>query len=168
MKNNIKVNLGCWLAAQFKTVLAKKNKSLILGSYITHLVVQLGVLNLQDHNLHLAFEMKFLNTECLERMGVLEYVDGFYRFTPPRPPHVPPRSSFVRSSPAGDDPGPSTSVLPPLPLGVDDWHQLRTQVQNLEARVINIDANVASMAQNLAAFMHHAGLAPQFPPNPSL
>ena len=71
MQNNVKVNLGCWLSAQFKTILTKKNKPLILGSYITHLVVQLGVLNLQNHDLHLAFEMKFLGAECLERMGVL-------------------------------------------------------------------------------------------------
>ena len=36
MKNGFKVNLGCWLAAQFKSVMAKKNKPLILGSYIMH------------------------------------------------------------------------------------------------------------------------------------
>ena len=168
MKNNVKVNLGCWLAAQFKTVLAKKNKPLILESYITHLTVQLGILNLQDHDLHLAFEMEFLNAECLERIGVLEYVDGSYRFIPPGPLRILPRSSFTRSSPAGDDPDSSPSAPSPPPPGVDDWHRLLSQVQNLETRVINIDANVASVAQNLVVFMHHAGLVPQFPPNPPL
>ena len=76
MKNGFKVNLGCWLVAQFKTVMAKKNKPLILGSYITHLAVQLGVLNLQDHDLHLACDMEYLTADRLEKMGVLELVDG--------------------------------------------------------------------------------------------
>ena len=75
MKNNIKVNLGCWLASQFKAVLAKKNKPLILRSYITRLAIQLGVLNLQNHNLHLAFDMKFLDDDCLLKMGVIKRVD---------------------------------------------------------------------------------------------
>ena len=133
MKNNIKVNLGCWLAAQFKTVLTKKNKPLILGSYITHLAVQLEILNLQDHNLHLACDMKFLNAERLERIGVLEHVDGRYRFTPPGPSRALPRSSFTSSAPTGDEAGPSTSAPPPPPPGAAEWNQLRTQVQNLEA-----------------------------------
>lgn len=168
MKTGFKVNLGCWLTAQFKTVLAKKNIPLILESYITRLAVQLGVLILQDHDLHLACDMEFVNVERLERMGVLEHVNGAYRFTPSGPPSASPHSSFTNSAPAGDDAGSSTSALPPPPPGAAEWNQLRIQVQNLEARMINIDHNVHYMAQNLAAFMQHAGHTSQFGYRPPL
>ena len=168
MKNGFKVNLGCWLAAQFKSVMAKKNKPLILGSYITHLAVQLGVLNLQDHDLHLACNMEYLTADRLEKMGVLELVDGHYRFVPPGPPRAPPRSSSTHSAPVGGDPGPSTSAQPPPPAGAEDWHQIRTQIQNLDARIITIESNVAAISQNLAAFLQHSGFLPSVPPHPSL
>ena len=83
MKNNVKVNLACWLASQFKTVLAKKNKPLILGSFITHLAVRLGVLDLQNHDLHMAYDMEFLDEDCLEKMGLVERVNRVYQFTLP-------------------------------------------------------------------------------------
>ena len=162
MKNNIKVNLGCWLAAQFKTVLAKKNKPLILGSYITHLATQLGVLNLEDHDLHLAFEM--------ERLP-----NGFCQFAPPGPPRAPSAHPSTQAGPssfpgsAEDTAGPSTSAsAPPPPPGATEWQQLWEQVQTLEARMVNVDANVAGMAQNLAQFLLHTGFAPPFPPRPPL
>lgn len=78
MKQNVKVNLDCWLASQFKIVLAKKNNPLILGSYITHLTVHLEVLNLQSHDLYLACDMKFLDVVCLEKMGIVEDIDGIF------------------------------------------------------------------------------------------
>lgn len=162
------------MAAQFKTVLAKKSKPLILGSYITHLAVQLGVLNLQDHDLHLAFEMEFLNVECLEKMGVVECLpNGFFQFTSPGPVRAPGTHHSTQAGPssfpgsAEDTAGPSSYAPPPL-HGAADWNQLRMQVQNLEAQMTNIDHNVHFMAQNLAAFMQHAGLTQQFGYHPLL
>lgn len=67
MTNNIKVNLECWLTQQFKFVLSKKSKPLILGSYITHLVVNLGVLDLSNHDLHITCPMEPLDLACLEK-----------------------------------------------------------------------------------------------------
>ena len=81
--------LGVLVGGTVQVYYAKKNKPLILGSYITHLAVQLGVLNLQDHDLHLACDMEYLNAERLERIGVPEHVDGAYLFTPSRPPRSP-------------------------------------------------------------------------------
>ena len=78
MKNNIKVNLGCWPASQFKTILAKRNKPLILGSHIMNLTIQLRVLNFQNHDLQLVFDMEFLDESCLEKMRVIEQVDDMY------------------------------------------------------------------------------------------
>ena len=83
MKNNIKVNLGCWLASQFKMILTKKNKLLIFGSFITHFLVRLGVLDLQNHDLHMAYDMEFLDEDCLEKMGLVERVNRVYQFTLP-------------------------------------------------------------------------------------
>ena len=174
MKNNIKVNLGCWLAAQFKTVLTKKNKPLILGSYITHLATQLGVLSLEDHDLHLAFEMELLDVNCLEKMGVVERLpNGFHQFIPPGPVRAPGarpstqagHSSFPGS--AEDTAGPSSSTPPP-PYGSTEWQQLWERVQNLEARMLNVDLNVAGIAQNLPQFLHHTGFPPPSPPRPPL
>ena len=57
----IKVNLGYWFALHLRTVLSKKNKPLILGSFITQLVGNLGVLDLNNHNLHWAYTMEPLD-----------------------------------------------------------------------------------------------------------
>ena len=119
MKNNIKVNLGCWPASQFKIVLAKRNKSLILGSHITHRVIQLRVLNFQNHDLQLVFDMEFLDKGCLEKMGVIEQVDDMYQFTFPRPIRTPGRRPSIRAGSssalgsADDTAGLSSSVPPP-------------------------------------------------------
>ncbi|XP_071902173.1 uncharacterized protein [Coffea arabica] len=167
MHNNIKVNLGCWLASQFKSVLPKKKRPLILGSYITHLAVNLHLLDLSNHDLHVACQMEPLDIPCLEKMGLVQEGDNGWEVVPPGPIRVPPRSSFARSSTAGGDPGLSTSAPPPTP-GADDWLQLRNTVKRLETRVTNISINLNNMAQNLAAFMHHVGLDPQFRPEPPL
>ena len=90
MLNNLKVNLGCWLATQFMLILPKKNKSLILGSYITNLVINLGILDLANHNLHLACPMEPLDLGCLEKIGVVERILGEYMFVPPGPIQLPP------------------------------------------------------------------------------
>ena len=107
------------MAAQFKTVLAKKSKPLILGSYITHLAVQLGVLNLQDHDLHLAFEMELLNMECLEKMGVVECLpNGFFQFTFLGPVRAPGTRPLTQA-------GPLRSLgLPRIPLAPPPMHLL--------------------------------------------
>lgn len=72
MMNNIKVNFGYCLATQFQLVLSKKNKHLILGSYITHLAVNLELLDMANHDLHLTCFMEPLDLGCLEKMGVVE------------------------------------------------------------------------------------------------
>ena len=81
MTKNIKVNLSYWLVSQFKMVMVKKNKPLILGSYITHLAIHLDILDPYDHDLHLACNMDPLDMVCLEKMGVVEQVDDAWQFT---------------------------------------------------------------------------------------
>lgn len=76
MMNNMKFNFECWLATQFWLVLPKKNKLLILGFYITHLAVNLGLLDLVNHDLHLGYLVKML---------VVERTLGEYMFTPSGP-----------------------------------------------------------------------------------
>lgn len=67
----VKVNFGYWLASYFQTVLTKKNKPLILRSCITHLAVNLGVLDLSNHNLVLTCHMEPLDLVFLEKMGLV-------------------------------------------------------------------------------------------------
>mgnify|MGYP004710158467 CR=1 FL=1 len=69
---DVKVNLGCWFASHLRTVLSKKNKSLNLDSFITQLAVNLGVLDLTNHNLHLTCTIKALDLVCLETMGLVQ------------------------------------------------------------------------------------------------
>ena len=75
MTKNIKVNLGYWLVSQFKTVMVKKHKPLIFGSYNTHLAIHLDILVHHNHDLYLACNMDPLDMVCLEKMGVVEQVD---------------------------------------------------------------------------------------------
>ena len=167
MHNNIKVNLGCWLASQFKSVLTKKKRPLILGSYITHLAVNLQLLDLSNHDLHVACQMEALDIPCLERMGLVREGDNGWEIVPPGPIRPPPRSSFASASTAGGDPGPSSSAPPSGPTA-EEWHQLRNTVERLETRQKHMDVNIHNMAQNLAAFMQQAGFPPQFPSNPPM
>ena len=78
MQNNIKVNLECWLASQFKTILTKQNNPLILDLYTTYLAVNLGVLDLFDHDLHVTCQMDPLDEVCLEKIGSMESVKNIY------------------------------------------------------------------------------------------
>ena len=78
MVAEIKVKLGCWFASHLRTVLSKKNKPLILGSYITQLAVNLGVLDLNNHNLHLACTMEPFDLVCLEKTGLVQQVHGVF------------------------------------------------------------------------------------------
>ena len=71
MVAQIKINLDCWFTSHLRTVLSKKNKLLILVSFITQLTINLGVLDLTNHNLHLACTMEPLDLVCLEKMGLV-------------------------------------------------------------------------------------------------
>ncbi|XP_071905637.1 uncharacterized protein [Coffea arabica] len=79
----------------------------------------LGVLNLQDHDLHLAFDMEFVDENCLEKMGVIERDNDTIRFILPGPIRAPSRRLFTRAGSfstlgsANDTVGPSSSVPPP-------------------------------------------------------
>ncbi|KAG8386865.1 hypothetical protein BUALT_Bualt03G0193400 [Buddleja alternifolia] len=79
MQNKIKVNLGIWLATQFQSASIKKR--LILGSYITQLVVFLKLLDLSNTNMHIACHMEPLNIDCLHRMGNVILNHGRATFT---------------------------------------------------------------------------------------
>ena len=168
MHNKIKVNLGCWLASQFKSILPKKKRPLILGSYITHLAINLHVLDISNHNLHIACQMEPLDIPSLEKMGLVREGDNGWEVVPPGPLRPPPRSSFARASNEGGDPGPSSSAPPPSGHTDEEWNHLRSTVERLEIRQRHMDVNIHNMAQNLAAFMQQAGFPPQFPPNPPL
>ncbi|KAK4411812.1 hypothetical protein Sango_0254200 [Sesamum angolense] len=59
-------------ASQFQTV-AKSSKNLSLGHLTTHLTVNLGILNLNRHDLHVACEAKPLDVVCLHRMHIFDH-----------------------------------------------------------------------------------------------
>ncbi|KAL0401769.1 UNVERIFIED_CONTAM: Enzymatic polyprotein [Sesamum latifolium] len=62
---------GAWLASQFHVV-ATSSKNLCLGHLITHLAMNLGLLNLTRHDLHLACEEEPLDVACLHRMHIFD------------------------------------------------------------------------------------------------
>ncbi|XP_027081029.1 uncharacterized protein [Coffea arabica] len=103
MHNNIKVNLGCWLTSQFKSILPKKKRPLILGSYTTHLAVNLHVLDLSNHDLHVACQMEPLDILYLEKIGLVrEGNDGWEVGASRRPPlgHLLPAPPLMAVIPA--------------------------------------------------------------------
>ena len=138
--------------------MSKKKRPLILGSYITHLAINLYVLDLSNHDLHVAYQMEPLDIFCLEKWAWFERVTTGGRLFP-QDRFASPLGHLLPALPLM---AVILARLPPPILGTDDWHQLQMQVERLETRVTNIDANVHNMAQNLTAFMHLAGLAPQF------
>ncbi|KAL0378795.1 UNVERIFIED_CONTAM: hypothetical protein Sradi_3185000 [Sesamum radiatum] len=71
MIHRVHVNLGAWLVSQFHAV-ATSSKNVCLGHLITHLAVNLGILNLTRHDLHLACEEEPLDVACLHRMHVFD------------------------------------------------------------------------------------------------
>lgn len=171
MLNNLKVNLGCWLAQQFQFVLSRKSKPLILGSYITHLAVNLGVLDLSNHDLHLACPMEPLDLHCLEKMGVVERINGEFCFTPPGRPHTPAARSRAPGGPPrstgslGDIPETSTSA-PSSTSWEAQLQHLHHQMGTIDDRLSRLELQVSHMAQNLAQYLHHVGFPPPFPPGP--
>ncbi|KAL0404727.1 UNVERIFIED_CONTAM: hypothetical protein Sradi_2113500 [Sesamum radiatum] len=65
------MNLGAWLVSHFHTV-ATSSKHLCFGHLITHLAVNLDLLNLTSHDLHLACEEEPLDVACLHRMHIFD------------------------------------------------------------------------------------------------
>ena len=74
----VKVNLGCWFTSHFQIVLSKKNKPLILSSYITRFAINLRILDLNNHNMHLDCNMEPLDLVCLEKMSLVQQVNGVF------------------------------------------------------------------------------------------
>ncbi|KAL0373000.1 UNVERIFIED_CONTAM: Retrovirus-related Pol polyprotein from transposon.6 [Sesamum calycinum] len=95
MKRGIKVNLGFWLATQFQSSL-NRNRALILGSCITLLAINLGVFDLDCHNLHIACNPEPLDMACLSRMGLVIHNGNFFEFVnADKSPNTPVRRSLV-------------------------------------------------------------------------
>ena len=84
MQNDIKVNLGCWLASQFASVLTNR-RPLILGSLITQLAVHEDLIDLENNDLHVACEMLPLDLDCLAGMGLIGQKKDVFYFYPPGP-----------------------------------------------------------------------------------
>lgn len=152
------MNLGCWLASQFRTILTKKNKLLILGSYITHLAMNFEVLDFNNHNLHLACHM--------------EQVDGVFQFMPPGPIQFPPKrktSKVVLPQPAGatlDVTRPSTFEPPLFSSGKQQPTDLRFQLHQFDTLLESVERQISPMSQNLVQYFHHVGFNPPFPDQP--
>ncbi|KAG8373413.1 hypothetical protein BUALT_Bualt11G0021700 [Buddleja alternifolia] len=62
---------------------ASNKKRLILGSYITQLVVSLKLLDLSDTSMHIACHMEPLDIDCLHRMGIVTFKHGHATFRSP-------------------------------------------------------------------------------------
>ncbi|PIM96992.1 hypothetical protein CDL12_30547 [Handroanthus impetiginosus] len=153
MSRSIKVNLGCWLATQFGSVAANK-RPLILGSLITHLAVQLHLISLEAHDLHLACEMQPLDMTCLLGMGLVGQHNGEFHFCPPGP-LVPRKARVVhdRGATSSDSPSPTSS------FDEDTARSTTVRLRRLEQRL-------SRMEKNLMAYFHHVGFTPHTPPSP--
>ena len=120
MLNDVKPNLGFWLADQFQSVL-KQYKTLFLRPYITLLAINLCVLDTNNNDLHPACKKKFLDMSVFERTCVVEFKEVRFQFTEPGPTQSP-KKLYARSGVTFDDEFdddtadpptiPSTSALP--------------------------------------------------------
>ena len=80
-----------------------------MGSFNTQLAVNLGILDLNNHNLHQACTMEPLDLVCLEKMGLVQQVNGVFQFAP--------RDQFMllRSAKLPNPPPRRQVVLPQMP-----------------------------------------------------
>lgn len=147
MMTNKKVNLYYWLASQFCSEIQKPKRPLILGSLITVLAINLGIIDLNKyHNLHVACPMELLNMECLYRMSLVSYKDDHYVLTEPglyqKPEHV-----HIDA----DTDNPSDS--PPLGSSANDIFLAPTpRLKSIETSLQAIDHKVSRMENMLVVY----------------
>ena len=153
MQNNIKVNLGCWLASQFAGVLANK-RPLILGSLITHLAVHENLIDLNNNNLHVACEMLPLDLDCLVGMGLVGKKKDVFYFYPPGPVMTRQERKVLN---AAEDDVIQHSTIVPSTSAAPSQGRYDHQIERLERRI-------ARMEKNLAGFFAHMGFTPPSPP----
>ncbi|KAG8365288.1 hypothetical protein BUALT_Bualt18G0088900 [Buddleja alternifolia] len=136
MQNKIKVNLGIWLATQFQS--ASNKKRLILGSYITQLVVSLKSLVLSNTNMHIVCHMEPLDIDCLHRMGIVTLNHKRATFTSPGPTLQPKKRKCrnMEGSPRDTTSStPETSNMPSFPSHFEN------QLNRIESKLDRILAH---------------------------
>ncbi|KAH6808265.1 hypothetical protein C2S51_029373 [Perilla frutescens var. frutescens] len=126
-------------------VVMEKKKGLILGSVITQLAINHGLLDLQQHFLHKAHDNAPLDEKSLERMGIIEKKDGVYKFRALSTP-LPPKElcrQLKRSRVEVHDPleGPDQSTLtPPTPTMFEVMQRLDQIAQDVSRIRSDINA----------------------------
>ncbi|KAH6821277.1 hypothetical protein C2S53_020752 [Perilla frutescens var. hirtella] len=135
---------------QINAVMEKK-KGLILGSVITQLAINHGLLDLQQHSLHKAHDNAPLDEKSLERMGIIEKKDGVYRFRAPSTPLLPKelcrqlKRSRVEVHDPLEDPNQST-LTPPTPTTFEVMQKLDQIAQDVSR--IRSDINAYFVSKN--------------------
>ncbi|KAH9784028.1 hypothetical protein KPL71_009511 [Citrus sinensis] len=156
MLNDVRPNLGFWLADQFQSVL-KRYKTLFLGPYITLLAINLCVLDPDNNDLHPACKKEFLDMFVFERTGVVEFKEGRFQFTEPGPTQLP-KKLYARSGATSDDEFDDDTAAPPtIPS---------TSAPPLSIQLEKMEHKLNKMEQNLAAYFESVGFTPPFPPSP--
>ncbi|KAH9751265.1 hypothetical protein KPL71_014224 [Citrus sinensis] len=156
MLNDVRPNLGFWLADQFQSVL-KRYRTLFLGPYITLLAINLCVLDPDNNDLHPACKKEFLDMSVFERTGVVEFKEGRFQFTEPGPTQLP-KKLYARSGATSDDEFDDDIVAPPtIPS---------TSAPPLSIQLEKMEHKLNKMEQNLAAYFESVGFTPPFPPSP--
>eukprot|EP00257_Ricinus_communis_P016573 XP_015574781.1 uncharacterized protein LOC107261261 [Ricinus communis] len=117
---------------------------------ITHLVVRLQLLDLDNTNLHIACKMELMDIACLMKMHMLVEHNGVYSFQKPSPHGQgdPPRSR-KRSCPTSSLRDPKDSIE-----------------LDFEARLDKMERKISKIERNLDALVKHWGVQPLCPPSP--
>ena len=144
-------------------MLSKKNKSLILGSFITQLAINLGVLDLTNYNLHLACTMESLDLICLEKMDLVQQINGVFEFVPPGPIQLSQKRKASKSA-TSEAGGPSTDAPGPFSSALSPSSDLCFQLHHMDSKLERIEHQVSGMAQNLAQYFTNVGFRSPFPP----
>ncbi|KAH9782757.1 hypothetical protein KPL71_009045 [Citrus sinensis] len=156
MLNDVRPNLGFWLADQFQSVL-KRYKTLFLGPYITLLAINLCVLDPDNNDLHPACKKEFLDMSVFERTCVVEFKEERFQFTEPGPTQLP-KKLYARSGATSDDEFDDDTAAPPtIPS---------TSAPPLSIQLEKMEHKLNKMEQNLAAYFESVGFIPPFPPSP--
>ncbi|KAL0293177.1 UNVERIFIED_CONTAM: Transposon Ty3-G Gag-Pol polyprotein [Sesamum radiatum] len=156
MRRGIKVNLGYWLATQMHSTLTKK-RPLILGPYITLIAVNLGVLDLTSHNLHVACPLEPLDMACLVRTGLVIARGDTFEFAPAGSIHDRVTSSSRRIDTSDDDEASDSDEE-------EDDHAQRSSTDQVTLN--DIARRITRIEDNLLGLFEHIGLTPRHPPSP--
>ncbi|KAL0440152.1 UNVERIFIED_CONTAM: hypothetical protein Slati_2498200 [Sesamum latifolium] len=156
MRRGIKVNLGYWLATQMQSTLTKK-RPLILGPYITLIAINLGILDLMSHNLHIACPLEPLDMACLTRTGLFIARGGTFEFAPAGTFHDRVASSS-RHLDTSDEDSPSGSEEE------EDDHAPHTSRDQVTLN--DIARRIKRIEGNLMELFEHYGVTPRHSPTP--